>query len=649
MSQSTTVSARDILQTIAPARQQIWGIQGKRFNVVFEDGHVSEMNKQAVILSRYCWELLHVVPATLSRACDIRTYIPSTGFNGEVHIQFLDGIFKHICRENHLKTYNQKAPLLKMVYEIVDFIQNEILLGVCPWMTTISGKDLIGTVTHPDIVKIHENLRPTPEGMDQAYRDIKTYVVNTKDANRFVAAYRSKAANDNQSNQTIGPRGFVTDLSRTVYSTPIKNGFIRGMGTLYELIAESNTAAKSLNANGTQIATSQYTSRRFQVLAAVVDKIWQGDCGSQEYTAAEVTPSNIDNLRGKYFLNEETNQLQCIEGDESYLYNKLIKLRSSLHCKHPDDSRICTTCLGELSQNFEPSSNLGYTFSAYVMEKISQGILGTKHITQSVRKSAIMLELAAQNYFRPDENGFLYFKKGLNLKGLQLVLPNASVGRLVDALNMQHTNIGLAKIGELDSVTIRDMKPKTPTQEKLNISYKDRNCILTQALLMHIKTCTMESDHRGNFVIPLDDFNPKEPVFSNPLKEANVLTLVNSITSIVETNKAKITDPDQKLGMLMQVVADRFKCNMSVLEVLIYATTTYNASAGNYRLGRNSPTPSCAGKLELFRHRDFGGLAIYEKQLEAIFKHPEVTFSRRLDRQEHPMNVFITPQAAFMN
>lgn len=638
-------TARQLLQM---PRGEIWNIPFQHsYDVTFDDGTVSKLRKQHLLFNRYCWELLAMYPdVPITPACDVTTFIKATGYDGDTHRLLLEAIFKYICKQKNLLAYRDKSPMLKMVYQIVDMIQNEILLGASAWVTTISSSDFVRLIKDPQIEKIHKNLRSTPDGMDRAYREIREFVNTSEEFNRFTQAYRSKAVNDNQANQCIGPRGFVTDLNRTVFTAPITSGFIRGMSNLYELMTESCTAGKSLNANGVHIQTSEYASRRFQILAMVVEGIYYGDCGSTQFvdmTFRQGT-SDLDNARGKYYLQDD-GSLGCIEGDETYLYNKLVKVRNSLFCKHPDSSKICTTCLGALSMNFKENSNLGYTMAAFLMEKISQGILGTKHLTHSVRKAMVQLFGLASSWFYSDENSNLYFRPEVNLANIQMVLPNASVGRLVDVLNLEHTNIGLAKIGELDSVSVRDMSKKTPTLERLTISYKDRNCVMTHHFLKHIKSVAMESDHRGNFVIPMDTYNKALPIFTNPLKETNILTFVSKVASLVETNKDKITDPVEKLGALMNVVSERFKCNLSVLEVLIYAGTAYNDAGQDYSLARNSPNPRTAGRTEIFRYRDFGGLAVFEKQPRELFEHPAIAFGKGIRRQEHPMNVFFTPQA----
>ena len=135
---------------------------------------------------------------------------------------------------------------------------------------------------NPQIADIANTMPPTPEGVEAAYKQIRQFVNSDQTNNRFIKAYRAKSINENQSNQCIGSRGFVTGLDRTVFRKPIINGFLRGMGSLYEMMTESCTAAKSLNATGTLIQQSEYTSRRIQLLSMIVTGTVDGDCGSQD-------------------------------------------------------------------------------------------------------------------------------------------------------------------------------------------------------------------------------------------------------------------------------------------------------------------------------------------------------------------------------
>lgn len=637
------IMAREIFNT---PREQIWNIAEGMYEIFHEDGGSVVVPKNYVIFNRYLWDMFTLYPETpIIGKCDVANVIGNGHYNADTHIRALETIFGYICEQNNLHFYFEKEPLLRMVYRIVNNIYNEIVQMASEYVTTIDAVDFVETVEHPTIKSIRANLKPTPESVENAYKTTKTYINHpSTSSNRFARAYRSKAINENQANQCIGPRGLIAGLNREVYTIPVVNGFIRGMGNLYELIVESLTAAKSLNANDTHIKTSEYASRRIQLLTMSVTGVELNDCGSTDYYDLLVTEQMLDNMKGKYYLRSDTGQLDYIRGNEKHLIGTIVKVRTIFGCKVPDPSKVCTKCLGKVSENFKENSNLGYIMTAYLMEKLTQAILSTKHLTHSVKKSSIKLEGAVNKYFYSTDENEIYFNKDLNLKGLQLILPNARLGKLVDVLNLPHTNVSLTKVGELEVVQIRDLKHKTPFVETVNISYLDRNSIITKQLLEYIKRFKPESDNRGNFVISLDEFDKSQPVFSNPLKETNIISFVTRVASMIETTKDKVYDPYDKFLGVFNSVIDQFKCNMSVIEVIIYASTTLNAFNGDYRLGRGSQHPRCEGKMLLHRHRSVSTLLIYEEQMKELKDQAPIMFSN-VNRMDSVLDVLYVPQA----
>lgn len=636
----SVINARDIC---AQPRNAVAGLTEKSYLVLFDDGVTATVKKNHLIFNRYCWELFHLFPSTpITHQCDVGHLLGGNSYDADTHTKMLERIYQHIVRFNKLDTFAAKELLLKRVYEVVDLIHNEIIENIVPYAVTIDAVDFIKVINDPVIVAAHESMRPTPEGVDRVYKQIKSYVQTAPLTNRFVAAYRNKSVNDNQANQSIGPRGFISGHDLTVYLQPVQNGFIRGMGNLYELLVESLTASKSLAANNTSIEQSEYASRRIQLLTMVVRGVVNEDCGSTEYLEILVGAGMLESLKGKYYLKSD-NTLGCIEGNEEHLVDTIVKLRSTLGCRHHDSSRVCSVCLGKMSQNFPANSNLGYMMTAYLMEKITQAILSTKHLTHSVKKSLIQLFGLAVKYFYADEEGDLYFHKDIDLKGLQIALPNSKLNKLVDVLNLPHTNINFSKVGELDEVVIRDTNQKNPVSDKLILAYKDRNCIITKPLLEYMKQVRLETDSRTSFIVPLDNWDKSQPIFNSPLKESNILNFVNQISGIIEKKSDKVSDPYKKLHRLFELVLDKFKINIAAIEVVIYATTTYNAPGGNYSLGRNTQYRYSEDALTLFANRDFAGFAAYEKQMKPLIKTPWVTFGTQ-HRQSHPIAMYFTPQ-----
>ena len=634
------LNARDIyIKPIEEINQLPFGI----YKVLYEDGITVEEHRQAVIFNRYCWELFSLYPNTpIHSTCSVINCINGGYFNANTHIKTLETIFNHICAWNGLRFYKDKEPLLRASYVIVNRIFNEIVHGGSESVTTIDAVDFVEVIEDPDIVELHKKLTYNPESVEATYRGIRSYMNNPAKSNRFVKAYRSKSINDNQGNQCIGPRGFVTGLDRTVYRQPVVNGFIRGMGSLYEIMVESLTAAKSLNANDTHIRTSEYASRRIQLLTMTVTTVDINDCHSQDYMNICVTERYLPNLKGKWYKINDTDELKCIEGNEKDLLNRVIKLRTAFGCKAPDPSKICTTCLGKLSENFKENSNLGYTMTSSLMEKLTQAILSTKHLTHSVKKSAIKLEGESERYFYSNDNNDIFFNRDLDLEHLCLVLPANQLNKLVDVLSLDHTNVALNKVGELETVGILNTKMKPPVLMSVSVAYKDRLSTITRDLLKHIKASEVESDARGNFIVPLKCFDKTRPVFSNQLKETNIISFVNKIASLIEVTKTTKLSLEEHYLNLVDIVLDQFPCNLSVLETIVYATTSYNAYDGNYRLARETPHARVENKSVLFRNRSASQLLVFEGQYYEMIRNAPIIFSNKY-RSNHPLDVLFTP------
>lgn len=625
--------------------EEIRSIPFGHYKVLYEDGVEVTEHPQALLFNRYCWELFNHYPEVpIVSKCGVMACINGGYFNSNTHIKQLETIFNHICETKGITRYIHKDPLLKSCYIIVNRIFNEIVHAVSHYVTTIDAVDFVEVVESPTIKELHSKLTYSPESVDNTYKGIRGYMANSENNNRFIAAYRAKAINDNQANQCIGPRGFVTGLDRTVFRQPIVNGFIRGMGSLYEIMTESLTAAKSLNANDTHIRTSEYASRRIQLLTMVVTTVDTNDCGSTDYLNVYVTEKYLPNLKGKWYKINDTDELKCIEGNEKDLINRMIKMRNIFGCKTHDPSRVCTTCLGKLSESFKENSNLGYTMTASLMEKLTQAILSTKHLTHSVKKSAIKLEGLAEKYFYSNDANDIYFNKDLDLNGMYLILPANKLSKLVDVLSLDHTNVALNKVGELEVVGIRNTRVTPNTQETVNVSYKDRLSTITRSLLQHIKTSDIESDAKGNFIVPLSNFDKTKPVFSNQLKETNIISFVNKIASMIEATKNTKLSLLDHFFSIVDTVLEQFPCNISVLETIVYATTSYNAADGNYRLARDTPHANYENKSLLFRNRSAAQMLVFEGQYMEMIRNAPVVFSNHY-RSNHPMDVLFQPSA----
>jgi hypothetical protein len=530
-----------------------------------------------------------------------------------------------------------------MCYDIVNMIYNDIVFNVSQYMTTIDAIDFIEVVELDEIKKIHAELKPTPASIEEAYAKIANVLKSIDDTeNMFIHAYKSKTVNQNQANQCIGPRGFVTDVDRTVYKQPIMSGFIKGLNTIYEVAAESRTAAKAHRANDTQIAKSEYISRRLQLLTMYVTKVVYGDCGSQDYMDVLITKGTIKNFAGKYYLDEH-NVLRVIKGDEKHLEDKVVRIRSIFGCRLENPHQVCSTCLGDISTTFENNSNLGNLVVMYVMEKLSQAVLSTKHLTYSVKAGEVHFEPLTAKYFYINKENNLYLQKDVDTKGLSIVLPSRDVPKLIDVINLAHNRISVEKIGCLSQVFFVNETKNKVVKDKVIIMYNDRYCVITQEFLSYIKNNIVLSDVRGNFVINLDHWDKSKPMFHMPMKEDNIINFVTNIASIVESEVKRIKNPYEKADTLFTVLNKKLDVNFSIVEIITYATTVYNRAIGDYRLPRGSVHMTTEKAKTISYGRSLSHLFSLQEQIEPIFCGNGDIFDPT-NREDHPMDIFFDPQ-----
>lgn len=644
--------AKDILLTTIDDVWKIFGNLTETVNVLYDDNTIKPSKPKEVIFTRYIWNLYRFTPNvpllydhTLTCYLETKTYLAST------HIRLLELNYRYIIKTLNLRRYEEKEFLLQESYNIVNTIFNDLLFRISPDVATIDATDFIEIINMPEIKEIHANIEPYPDSIEDAYRKINKHLNNTNNKeNMFIEAYKSKTIDENQANQCIGPRGFVTDVDRTVYKLPVMNGFIKGLDTIYEVAVESRTAAKSLVTNDKLISPSEYTSRRLQLMAMSVERAVFGDCGSNEYMEFMVKEKYLKNLKGIYYLDED-NILKCIQGNEIHLHDKIIKIRTALGCQLDNPHEVCSTCLGELSLNLPSNSNIGNAFTMRLTKDLTQRLLSTKHITHSVQASVIVLDDLASRYFTAKEDN-LYFHHEVNPSTLSIVIGSQQASRLVDVLNLPHNNIAMSKIGDIEEISIINHGKKNnnkennynnyKSKETVNITYNDRVCNITREFFDYIKKHNIHSDVKGNFVIDMTHWDSKEPIFNMPLKETSVLKFVKNISSIIETEKDKVIDPYEKLDILFTECSKMFNFNLTILQILIYSGTVFDEDIGNYGLARKSKKMKSSTRDIVMKSRSLSQFYSFQNQVEAIFSGDASIFNPAY-RQDHPLDIFFDP------
>jgi DNA-directed RNA polymerase beta' subunit len=217
-----------------------------------------------------------------------------------------------------------------------------------------------------------------------------------------------------QANQLIFCRGYISNSRGEIVTTPIKHNLVDGLSR-EEFYISCYGSRKALLDVALNTAVSGYLTRKL-VYCAVNLELEESldDCGTQDHYELRVpeilTEEKINELIshisdegerqlqreilkhknddfdpiklaksiiGRWYLNEETHQLETITED-NYLNmcGKTLKLRSPLFCKSP---KLCKKCYGE-SHKYCHSKYIGVIAAQSLGEVATQLTLRTFHI-----------------------------------------------------------------------------------------------------------------------------------------------------------------------------------------------------------------------------------------------------------------------------
>ena len=275
------------------------------------------------------------------------------------------------------------------------------LPSIIETMTTEKSKE----VTHVDVEHTFSHGVKVIEKACKEIQKRTTDYFSSKETtpNIFYPAVHLGTLNPIQFAQMVSCIGTRTDTDESMIHWPITHGFIEGLQNIGEYCLESLTAKKSEMYNAVEMATAQYTNRKFQLNASAVKRIYPGDCGTTVTIPFMITQSNYKHVFGKYFDDNGVVTLFNKDNAKNFI-GKRINLYSPLTCRHTDG--YCHKCGGLLAQYFLPSSGVpGIIAGSEVMSPLVQQILSNKHMATTF----------ATLYHIPQEYTHVLVNRGNNL------------------------------------------------------------------------------------------------------------------------------------------------------------------------------------------------------------------------------------------
>lgn len=650
--------ARDLLNL---RTEQLHASVPDLFDIVFEDGKSHQSTKKKLIYSSYFWDIIRAYPnCPINFNHHVDSVLKGKPLSSNTHIDLLNNISKDVVIAYNIHYPEDKEHLLGMVYQTTNRVFNEVSKMAEEHVTSIDILDFIEIIEHPIVKEVTDNTKPTAESIDNTYQVIQR-VINedpTLNHNALAKAVKSKMVNANQVNQCVAVRGFSTEVDGSILKNPILCNYTRGMGELYNYVAESRSAAKSYYFSESPLQDSEYFARRLQLLTMAVEKIEYKDCGTNKYIQWRVNPPKKDDngkvvypgdlkfMIGKYYLDDDQ-QLKEIKGNEEHLFNKVIRMRSVLYCRTPNPHKVCEFCFGALSKNISRYANLGHLCAATVTQQTTQSVLSTKHLDASSVSVNIVLNEIASKYFTTNRGKNAYVvRKEMKDKNIRIVVNRDEAFGLTDVINIDDVNnINPIRISAIDSIDVIITVKGNDFTTPLFVNQGNRKAILTLEFLKYLKDYRWQTDNRNNFVFTLQNWDFNLPIIKLPDMEYSFSDHSHQIAKLIESSIGNIADrvnPDSPVATLQELFSltnSKLNVNIAALEVIMYGMMT--ADKESYGLARHSEAPVLGVAKKVIVNRSLSPMYAFQNQIDGI-TDPRSFF--KLDRPSSVFDVFLAPK-----
>jgi hypothetical protein len=650
---------------------ELWQLPDGDMEVEFDplpDGtpQVLYTDSRLTIFSAYMWRLYVEYPLTPAR---ITHHLGTDRMTATSHMTLLNRVM-WACYDAYGGEVDTEE-LSKILYESTNAWFNAVSTRpeLEKEVSTISIEDLIDVTEEPRIAQAIADITGSPMSIAKAHEVAELVLLEdgALPGNPISASMRSKLVSSSQVKQTLIARGSVTDIDSRYFSEAIPSSFLSGMNSMYESMTESRSSTKAAAYKEKPIQDSEYFNRRLQLLAATVMSVEHivngeaplpGDCGTQRTVRWVVKPRDLEALAGKYYRSGDT--LDIFKASDKHLVGKTVHFRSPLLCEYDGAQSICAVCYGDIALSVPRGTNIGHVAAVEYGERVTQNMLGIKHVDFTSGMRRIVLGPYEKEFFAvaKDERTLVLLPK-YHAHSVVLSVSPLEADNLTE-LNFETdvTMIPVSRVSEISSfyMTLTNAKGDKETVP-MNMEIGGKKANFTHAFLAHIQRNGYLLSDSGRYLISLDGFNREESIFEVPNRDENIMDYLNSIIQFISSTDDKESTkgiPDGPRRMLKhcrsveeallafhELTSARMVVNIVHLEILIYSTMIRSAKHRDYRL----PQPGnqlIFGQLgKLIGNRSMGSAMAFEKH-SGLLTEP-TTYTNRT-RTDHPLDDLLVPR-----
>lgn len=609
--------------------------EASKIFLVFDDGEIESTSREC-IHARHCWEMYSIFPTIkVSKEHHLHAYrrriTPST--DGEILNKIKwDCTFE--CHKHNI--FPRLEESCQKIYEITDMM-DAFYHHLRDYAVFVSAVDFIELQQHPEISAAMTHLREktvvVPADIPVVYNIIKKVIDNDKSIRRnaLTLTTKSESTKIGQLNQCIGPKGFVADVDSNIFRKAILDSFTTGITSIRDLVMESRTAAMSIFYQKHAMQQSEYLTRMLQLAAECVFRVIKGDCGSKRYLEVPIrSRADLKDMRGIWYLDPDEGVEKPITSKSFGLLKRVVRVRSVLHCQHPDRFGVCSRCYGQMADSLFDTDNVGHIAATVIQQIVTQSILSNKHLVASASSDSVVLSNDDQQFIRPkgDSGSTFYLNPALKGKHITISFQGDTASRLQDIMYIEDiSTVSPMRLTQLEELKFRVYRGADLVQEyPLCVSTKSQKAYFTLEMLEYIRKNGWQIDSVDHYVIDLGEWDYAKPILELPMVQYSTPAHMMAIKEMLTTDSAKenklsiakYPNPSAALLAFHDLVKLRLSVNFAHLQTIILTYLCADPSNFDYRIPVKKSTGVLVPYKDIMVTRDFALAMSYEKHFDTF-------------------------------
>jgi hypothetical protein len=606
------------------------------FEVLFEDDICLDLTGPDILLMSYVFKLLdesiYDLPYS-SKYCPVNFYVGDAPSSNTVNEAFSE-IMLDIIHEIGISNPDMHEIMMvhnRIMFDIINDIYNDLSEEFGEYIYGFGTIDILEISRNPKVMDIKEKLGDSPDYKDikHAYDEITKVIYSDEisHSNGLKKLFVTQIGKQAQILQLIGLRGYCAEIDSTIFKYPVTNSFSNGMNSLYDIGVESRTAAFSLVSSTDSIKKSETFSRKLQLAGVYLERLYPGDCGTDEYLEWEVKPKtdeyqgDLKNLVGSYYkISHAEKEWSVIKRYDTHLIGKTIMLRNPTKCKLSDKHGVCATCFGELSFNIPYNANVGQLTSTTMSQAASQALLSTKHHVGSAGTNSVLLDEGTDRIFY-EKQGVFYIHQSLNKTYDQIDLI-FDVSDIESILSVKTTamlaKIDVTKLTSIKSIDVLLRTGETYEAVVCPIRFNGRNGSLTKKLVQNCVKGNYELVNNKLYITVTPDI-VKSGIIELENKNFSFYEFVKELENLIEKRtilKGGVArmSIDDLIKEVFYLVNKKLSINIANLSSMLYTYMTKDLPEGNFDLGRNytSKRPEIVSLANSINNRSASASFLYD-------------------------------------